>query len=165
MLNKRQLEIYRQELINENQIGLHSIKLLETVNVQNKRFSSGLIPKPTKSISGATWSDQWMALSGSFSGRCRCASCGKLIFEDTSDPDCIKLAKAYNDKNIIPGCTPESLKIQGGHIVLKRDIVDGKYLLAHKGATCIVPLCKECNNFNVLNLDLMTGSIITPEIR
>lgn len=165
MLNSNELEVYRDELINENLIGLRSIKLLSEAIVRNKRFTSGLTPKSTKSIQGACWADQWMALSSNFSDRCNCASCGKPIFADVEDPECIKLAKAYRDSKIDRECTPETLQIQGGHIILTQDISDGNYILARRGATFIVPLCKECNNFNVGTLKLLQSTVITPEIK
>ncbi len=165
MFTPRILKIYRDELMSENNIGLRSIQLLEPAEVQNKRFTSGLVPKSTKSIQDACWTDQWMALSGNSSGRCQCAACGKLIFADTSDPECVKLAAAYRNQGIIPDCKPETLQIQGGHIVLTQDIVDGRFLLAKKGSTHIVPLCKECNNSHVITLTLQARTIITPEVR
>lgn len=165
MLSRKELEIYRDELIKENTIGLRSIKLLSKAIVRNKLFTSGLTPKSTKSINDACWADQWMALSENFSGRCQCASCGKYLFADVTDLDCLKLVKAYQDSKIDRDCTPESLQIQGGHIELTQDIVNGTYLLARKGSTFIVPLCKKCNNFNVGTLKISSNTIITPEIK
>lgn len=165
MLNPRNLNIYKDELISENNIGLRFIQILEPAIVQNKRFTSGLVPKSTKSIKDLCWIDQWMALSGNSTGRCRCAVCGKFIFADTSDLECIKMASAYKTQGIISDCTPETLQIQGGHIILTKDIVNGSFILAKKGSTHIVPLCKKCNNFTVSTLILQAGSIITPEIR
>lgn len=166
MLNRQELNIYRNELISENNIGIRSITLLEPAIVQNKRFTSGLMPKATKSIKNACWADQWMALSENYSGRCVCASCGKFIFADTSDPECFKLTKAYKSQGIIPDCTSETLQIQGGHIVLTKNIVDrNQYYLAKRGSTHIVPLCKECNNSNNTMLTLRARTIMTPEIR
>lgn len=165
MLNRQELNIYRNELISENSIGLRSIKILEPAIVQNKRFTSGLVPKATKSINNACWADQWMALSENYSGRCVCASCGKFLFADTSDSECIKLANAYKNQRIIPDCTPESLHIQGGHIILTTNIVEGRFYLAKRGSTHIVPLCKECNNSNKTMLTLRDRTIMTPEIK
>lgn len=166
MLSKKELEIYSEELLSENLLGLRSIKLLEPAIVLNKRFTSDLKPKPTKSIKDPCWTDQWMALSEDFSGRCQCASCGKFIFADTEDPECIKIAKAYKDRGIIPDCTPDTLQIQGGHIFLIRNIIDMQnYILAKKGTIHITPLCKTCNNTSKRYLQLRYGVIITPEIR
>lgn len=165
MLSAEDLDTYKDELIRENTIGLRFITMLEPAMVQNKPFTSGLTPKATKSIKNACWIDQWMALSGLTSGRCRCAACGKFIFANTSDPECVKLAKAYNSQGIIPDCTPETLQLIGGHVVLLKNITDGRYLLAKRGSTFIVPLCKECNNSTVNNLVLSTQTVITPEIR
>lgn len=156
---------YRNELISENDIVLRCIKLLEPAIVKNKRFTSGINPKTTVSVKNACWTDQWRALSENYAGRCQCASCGKLLFANTSDPECIKLAQAYNKSGNIPGCTPEALQIQGAHVVLIKNIVDRQYLLAKKGSTFIVPLCKECNNSNVVNLKIRYGTILTPEIK
>lgn len=57
MLNPQNLNIYKNELISENNIGLRSIQILEPAIVQNKRFTSGLVPKSTKSIKDLCWID------------------------------------------------------------------------------------------------------------
>lgn len=108
--------------------------------------------------------DQWMALSGNSTERCICAACGKFIFADISNPECVKMASAYKAQGIIPDCTPETLHIQGGNIILTKDIVNGSFTLAKKGSTHIVPLCRECSNFTASTIILQARSMITPEI-
>jgi hypothetical protein len=166
MLTKEEFGIYRNELIKARAMGIYSIVLLAPVLVRNKRFTSGLIPLKTDSIKNACWADQWKALSGKFSGRYQCACCGKFIFSDVDDIDCKKIAEVYRKSGVIHNCAPESLQVQGGHIVLLEDIIAGNgSLLAQKGSTYIAPLCKECNNSNVNTLKLAAKTVITPELR
>lgn len=165
MRSKNELETYRDELISENNIDLINIKLLEPTVALNKRRTTDLVAKSTRSIKNPNWTDQWMALSEQYSGVCQCASCGKLIFADTSDPKCIELATAYRLSGIEPDCTPETLLIQGAHIILTQDIFHGQNRIASKGETFITPLCRECNNPSKEILNINIGTIITPEIR
>lgn len=165
MLNRRELEIYGKELVSENLIDIPSIKLLEPSIVMNMPRSSRFEPKPTTSIKNPTWTDQWMALSGNSSGVYQCACCGKFVFADTSDPECITIARAYKGVGIIPNCKPDTLQIQGGHILLPRSIQNGPHLLAKMGTIHIVPLCKECNHPTKRFLQLRYGVTMTPEIR
>lgn len=165
MLNTEEIKIYRDELVSENQLGITSIKLLKPTPVHNKQNTSYFAPKLTKSIRSASWTDQWFALSGRHQGICQCAACGKIIFDDPTSKGCIQLAKEFRQTGIIPYCTPETLQMQGAHIILDENIYDGKFLIARKGSTFIAPLCRSCNNTNVENLLLAGGTVITPELR
>lgn len=162
---KRRLEDYRNALISKNRIVITSITTLQPILVHNRIcHPSHVKPQGCNKIVFSTWLEQWMALSSNHTFRYRCGACGRELFAFADDPECKQLAAEKKASGEMPHCQPEDFEAIAGLIKLDTDIYDGQNIIAYKGETFIVPMCKDCNELIGRSFYLKPNTTITPAL-
>lgn len=96
-----------------------------------------------------SWIDYWRAMTGNYSERLNCSSCGKEIYVGEIPSSALLKYKRNGDNS--------SHKAEGGHIWLQgtQNEPGGRY---------ITPLCPECNAKRGQKIPVKKGSVIFKEL-
>lgn len=103
---------------------------------------------------GVAWIEYWQAFTYTYSNKLTCC-CGKTIFANTKAYD----ARFFIDAKQDAYSETEDVQACGEHVYIPTKEGD-----EFAGGIYIAPLCKECNNRTIGELELKKGSLLFSEV-
>lgn len=98
------------------------------------------------------WHKYWQIATSEFSNQMRCSSCGKPIFSDITDENCIKVSRGFDEDG--ERDNPDKHCAMGAHVFIEQYSTEEYF---------ITPLCPHCNNKHEENIPLKKGSLLVKE--
>lgn len=148
-MTKNELKEYKQTFLQENAEPIVG-KLQASLIWRNVPNTSD-----RRAWHGVAWIEYWQAFSDTCSNKLTCSCCGKTIFANTRAVD----ARFFIDVKQDAYSETEDVQACGGHVYIPTEGDD-----EFAGGVYITPLCKECNERTVGELELKKGSLLVSEV-